>query len=425
MQTEAENPSPASDSPAGESAPSADHIQEREGEETRPSGETASLRPDFGNSPILIDAIKRIGRKRLAHGVGTEEIREYFGFGAIESRQTVQAVLAQADAETALTWSPHAAFIIEAMTYLPAPARSRERACKMFFEVWVEVTSRMTGKFERMKPWDVAEQFARTIMITALPEHMRKTFSPLPPSPAQPPEWPQERTGPCDFDLLTRLYDQQGPITDAARAGQHLILLASAGAGALASHSDGLLSALGSLLCSIGTLLVQYDRRTPDLGMEDDRTECERRLRDLLEAVERSGFTISSGSQKGIPDPQNIGWCARQVRASLADIEFLDLPPYKHWLAEPAIQEDPETIGLAFQSCWTDRTCRPSPITDFSAIAAVRDLQSRLDDEWAKLDRHEKARQVVMACLRRAGVSKPSKLFDAERKKEERAQQGG
>jgi hypothetical protein len=89
MQTEAENPSPASDSPAGESAPSADHIQEREGEETRPSGETASLRPDFGNSPILIDAIKRIGRKRLAHGVGTEEIREYFGFGAIESRQTV------------------------------------------------------------------------------------------------------------------------------------------------------------------------------------------------------------------------------------------------------------------------------------------------------------------------------------------------
>ena len=382
----------------------------------------APLRPNLGNAPEFKESITRIGRKVLAHGISGPDIREYLGFGAIAARETARRVLANADVETANKWRTVENQVVATLAELPPEARTRDGACKMVFGIWEGFAAK--GKKDLLDPeLSFAPAYlARQLMKRALPEHLARDIPDELPPKSPPPSLPTQRKDPSDYADLDAMYARNGPILHAARAGQHLMLMAAKGAGELADHPDGVLSALGSLLGSIGSLLIQYDPLSSDMGIEDDRDACGRKLRALLQASTKAGFRLSDGADKGIPRPDEIGWCARQVRSALAEIDFLDLPAYEEWPAEPAIQEDPESIAKAFETRWQERTNRPCPVTGVPALSAIRDMQLRLDGEWARLGAEEKSRQVVMACLRRAGVKKPSFLFDAERKKEERAE---
>src|SRR5258708_38085355 len=52
-------------------------------------------RPNFAHEPAFIDAVKRIGRKRIAHEIHDPEARELLGFGMLEARDTVARILAE------------------------------------------------------------------------------------------------------------------------------------------------------------------------------------------------------------------------------------------------------------------------------------------------------------------------------------------
>ena len=45
-------------------------------------------------SKLFIDSAKRIGRKRLVHELDDSEARDYFGFGIVEARESVDRALA-------------------------------------------------------------------------------------------------------------------------------------------------------------------------------------------------------------------------------------------------------------------------------------------------------------------------------------------
>ena len=384
---------------------------------------TPTRRPNFGSLPIVKESIATIGRKKIAHEISGDEIHEYLGFGMIAARATVRRVLSFADAETAAKWRPLEQQVVASLAEFPPIARLQESAAELVFGLWVDLAANAKHLGDEAYSWRASSMMARMLMKRALPEEIAKHISDELPSDAPPPAFPELLSGPGDYEDLEAMFAKRGPIVDAARVGQHLMMIAARGAGALADHPDGLISSVGSLLCTIGHLLIQYDPSTPDLGFKEDRDAGIRKLRALVEAAERSGLDISHGSQRGIPDRDNIAWCARQVRAALAEIDFLDLPAYKDRAAEPSIQEDVETLAKAFETRWQQCTYRPSPVTGLPSTSAVRDMLFKLDGEWSRLDPSEKARQLVMAYLGKAGVKKPSRLFDAERKKEARSDQ--
>ena len=188
-------------------------------------------------------------------------------------------------------------------------------------------------------------------------------------------------------------------------------------------HPDGLVRAAAHAVGHIGMLLIGLD--LPDGLCSESKADMEGQLRRILLACESEGVRLEWGGIKGLPRPEEIGWCARQVREHLAAIEFHNLQAEDGRPAEPSISEDPESIARAMEQVWLTIAARPCPLTGAPLVAAVRDLQVRLDDRWKELDRFEKARQVVLACLKRAGVKKPSAFFDAERKSKTRVKKSG
>lgn len=200
---------------------------------------------------------------------------------------------------------------------------------------------------------------------------------------------------------------------------------------AVERNPDAIMQSVGHLLYSVGALLCGYDPRRGIWNCFADYLAgtpeaCERKLRAILEASERAGAVIGVGDPgHGIPDPDNIVWCARRARVAMKNA-FTEIPARNGYPAEPSIPDDAEAIADALEKGWVAFTTRACPVTGVPLRAAVRDLLAKLDDTWATLSPSEKARQVVMACLRKAGVRKPkpSAFFDDERQNQRRKAEG-
>jgi hypothetical protein len=379
-------------------------------------------------SKLFVDSAKRIGRKRLVHELDAPEARNYFGFGIVEARETVDRALAQRGNPP--EWMAAKAEVTAVLAELPAVSRTRPQAAEAVFQIWVDSMSRWKQEEDHagIHPFQIISPaaFARGIMKSLLPENEAKDIpNEPPPNAARGPALPIRFLVDGEYEHIQGIYDTGGPIRDAARAGYLLLMMTARGGGDMCRHPDGLVQAIGHLLGDIGRLLMTYDPRRQESEYDhprDTRAESEKRLRALVRAAEQTGLRVSYGPIRGVPQPDDPAWCARRVRAALAAIDFLDLPAYEDWLAEPAVAEDPKAIAEAFAERWVEFTNRPAPITGPAVVAAIRDLLARLDSEWLGFDRYEKARQVVMVCMRLAGHKKPSAFFDAERKKAERGE---
>ncbi|HEY4885436.1 MAG TPA: hypothetical protein VII08_17555 [Myxococcales bacterium] len=380
-------------------------------------------------SRAFIEATKRIGRKQLVHALQDPEAREYLGFGIVEARETVERAIAESEGSPQ-AWLSLKAEVIATLAEMPPATRARKQAAKMLFGLWVEMLER--AKKDGLDETEARAHcspkvIARMIMKSLLPEEEAKKYPDQPPpetvrTPARPKI---PLLAPNEYDLLRGIYDAGGPIKHSGRAGFFLLMMTAKGAGEMCEHPDGIVQAVGHLLGDIGRLLIRYDPRTLESQLDhpsDTKAESEKSLRALLLAAEKAGLRVAYGPFGGIPNASDPAWCARAVRIALAEIDFLDLPAYAEWPAEPAIADDPEAIARAFAGRWADITNRPPPVTGSPAVTAIRDMLARVDSEWVSFDRLEKARQVVMTCMRLAGHKKPSAFFDADRKKAERSE---
>ena len=223
-----------------------------------------------------------------------------------------------------------------------------------------------------------------------------------------------------------------------------LAVLPAERTGGLLHHPDGMARAIGHLLLDLAASLSCTDAKSP--VSDETRFQSERRLEKILAACAKAGVEITPGPDRGLPRPQDLGWCARRVRRSLA-LRLYDAPKKAEgsrsmsaalasWSADPKEVErvvkslplfqdapsTPEEIARALEEIWLKDTAHRCPVLGEPLVAAIRDLQAREFLNWPEFDASERARQVVMACLTESGEAKPSKLFDAERKRKERKQ---